>query len=206
MAKILIFGGSYDPVHVGHLQTARYALEKLPADRVLFIPTYESPHKLSANQASAAATPRQRLAMLQLAIADDPSMEVSDIELPRPPPSYTIDTLRVLQNQRPHDRFTLLIGSDQLPGLHTWRDIATIIETTPIAVLPRPGYPAPAKSPGNISEHLWNRVCAGILDIPMFNVSATDIRARLAQGLSTVTLLPPAVMEYIQQHRLYGVS
>ncbi|MGC8624749.1 MAG: nicotinate (nicotinamide) nucleotide adenylyltransferase [Phycisphaerae bacterium] len=203
MAKILIFGGTFDPVHNGHLQIARAALVRLHADRVVFIPANTSPHKLSANTSS--ATPQQRLAMLRLAIGEDPSLEVSDVELQRPPPSYTIDTLSIMQRDHPDDLLTLLIGADQLSALHTWREITTILKNTPIAVLPRPGYRIPEESP-HIPLHLWNQVRAGVLAIPKYAISATAIRQRLGQALPVINQIPPAVLDYIWRHRLYGCT
>ncbi len=203
MAKILIFGGTFDPVHNGHLQTARAAQAKLGADRVVFIPANTSPHKLATNTSS--ATPQQRLAMLRLAIGDNPFMEVSEVELQRPPPSYTLDTLAMMRRNHPNDVLTLLIGADQLAALHTWRGIITILENTPVAVLPRPGYPIPAESP-HLPQRLWNRICASELDIPQCPISSTAVRERLEHGLSATDQIPAAVLDYICRHRLYGYT
>lgn len=201
MAKILIFGGTFDPVHNGHLQTARAALRTLQADRIVFVPANTSPHKLMP--AMAASAPQQRLAMLHLAIGDDPAMEVSALELLRPPPSYTIDTLAIFRRDRPGDEMTLLVGADQLLALHTWKEINAILETTPIAVLPRPGFEVPDQSPGNIPDHLWQKVITGILDIPQYPISATAIRQRLALGEPVADQIPDAVMAYIREHGIY---
>lgn len=202
MAKILLFGGTFDPVHNGHLQTARAALQTLHADRVMFIPANTSPHKLSSP--NGASAPQHRLAMLRLAIGNDSKMEVSDIELLRPPPSFTIDTLAILRRDRPADTFILLIGADQLGALHNWREINTILETTSIAVLPRPGFAILPAAPENIPDHLWNKVLAGVLDIPQHNISATTIRQRLTRNLPLENQIPDAVLNYIRQYALYG--
>lgn len=204
MAKILLFGGTFDPVHNGHLQTARAALETLRADRVMFIPANTSPHKLSTP--NVASTPQQRLAMLRLAAGDDSTMDVSDIELQRPPPSFMIDTLAILRRDRPGDIFTLLIGADQLAALHTWKEINTILETTPIAVLPRPGFTALLAAPENIPAHLWKKVISGILDIPQHDISATTVRQRLRRDLPLEKQIPDSVLKYIRQYALYGCA
>jgi nicotinate-nucleotide adenylyltransferase len=201
MAKILIFGGTFDPVHYGHLQTARAALRLLQANRIVFVPANTSPHKLSP--AITASAPQQRLRMLQLAIGADPAMEVSAVELLRPPPSYTIDTLTIFRRDRPGDELTLLIGADQLAALHTWKEINAILESTFIAVLPRPGFDVPAKPPGYIRDDLWKKVIANILDIPQYAISATAIRQRLARGQQVADQLPEAVMAYIREQGLY---
>ncbi len=201
MAKLLIFGGTFDPVHNGHLLTALAALQELHAQRVVFVPANTSPHKLSTPHC--AALPQHRLAMLQLAVGDDPAMEVSAVELLRPAPSYTIDTLAILRRDRPGDTLILLVGADQLPALNTWKEIDAILATTPIAILPRPGFDAPKKPPGNIGDDLWKKVMGGVLKIPQYSISATAIRRAIAQGHPVSDQIPPAVMAYIRKHDLY---
>ena len=200
MAKILIFGGTFNPIHHGHLSTAQAARHALQADRILFVPANTSPHKLAL---TTAATPQQRLAMLRLATGDDRTMEVSNVELLRPPPSYTIDTLAILRRDHPGDTFTMLIGADQLPALHTWKNIDVIIQTTLIAVLPRPGFDIPARSPGGLAENLWKKAIMRVLDIPEYRISATAIRQRLADGEAVTDQVPAAVLAYIREHGLY---
>ena len=200
MAKLLIFGGTFDPVHNGHLQTARAALTALNAQRIVFVPANISPHKLATHNSAA---PQHRLAMLRLAIGDDPAMEVSAVELLRPAPSYTIDTLAILRRDRPGDTLILLVGADQLPALNTWKEIDTILATTSIAVLPRPGFDVPDQPPGNITDTLWKKVIGGMLQIPHYSISATAIRRSIAQGQVVSEQLPEAVIAYIQKHGLY---
>ena len=201
MAKLLIFGGTFDPVHNGHLLTARAAMNMLQAQRVVFVPANTSPHKLSTPQGT--TPPQHRLAMLQLAVRDDPAMEVSSVELLRPPPSYTVDTLAILRRDRPGDTLILLVGADQLPALNTWKEIDTILATTPIAILPRPGFEVPNKPPGNFGDDMWKKVMGGVLKIPQYSISATAIRRAIAQGQPVSDQIPEAVMAYIRNHRLY---
>lgn len=200
MAKLLIFGGTFDPVHNGHLQTARAALTALNAQRIVFVPANISPHKLERHNS---ALPQHRLAMLRLAIADDPGMEVSAVELLRPAPSYTIDTLAILRRDRPGDTLILLVGADQLPALHTWKEIDAILASTPIAILPRSGFNVPDLPPGNITADLWKKVIGGILQIPEYSISATAIRRAVAHGQALSEQLPQAVIAYIHKHGLY---
>ena len=114
--RIGIFGGSFDPIHHGHVILARAAREKLGLDRIVFIPAHQSPHKTEGKPASA----EDRLAMIQLATAGEDGFEVADLELHRPPPSYTVDTLRELQTSHPNDEFVLLIGADNVSRFETW--------------------------------------------------------------------------------------
>src|SRR3954468_7146101 len=115
MAHILLYGGTFDPIHNGHLITCRRARELLNADSVLLFPARQSPHKSTR---APGASGEQRLAMIHLAIAKEPGFAVDDRELKREGPSYTVDTFRELKAERPGDRFTLLLGTDQLPKLH----------------------------------------------------------------------------------------
>lgn len=179
-----IFGGSFDPVHHGHLILARAALEELGLDRILFIPANHSPHKTDTKPATA----QDRLAMVHLAIAGEDGFEVGDLELLRPPPSYTVETLRSLRAEQPDEQFTLLIGADNVAKFDTWREADEIPRLTRIAVLDRAGG-APA--------HDWP-VVRRLVDI-----SSTDIRARIAAGRSIRYLTPDSVCDYITAQGLY---
>src|SRR5262249_51402546 len=140
MQHTLLYGGTFDPIHLGHLITCQRARELLKADRVLLIPAAVSPHKTGHHLKSAAAA-QHRLAMLQLAVENAPHFAVDSRELNRLGPSYTADTLDQLQQENPSTRFTLLIGADQLPKFHTWVRVQDILKQTPtrdIAILGRP--------------------------------------------------------------------
>ncbi|HUO09341.1 MAG TPA: nicotinate (nicotinamide) nucleotide adenylyltransferase [Phycisphaerae bacterium] len=241
----LIYGGTFDPIHHGHLITCQRARELLRADRVLFIPAFISPHKQHHQSASS----EHRLAMLHAAIAHHPFFLADARELARGEaqgksgggPSYTIDTLESLRAENPADRLTLLIGQDQLPKLHTWHRIGELVDMIEIAVLGRPS--APAKTAGMVSDERarGGRVGGGaagieplmagnegdsieknlevvaqnlgpavaarlkleILHTPLIQISSTDLRERVRQGLPLDFLVPPAVADYIQNHGLY---
>jgi nicotinate-nucleotide adenylyltransferase len=182
--RLGIFGGSFDPIHHGHLILARAALEELGLDRLLFIPANMSPHKTDTKPATA----QDRLAMVQLAIEGEPGFESADLELHRPPPSYTVDTLRELRAAHPEAELTLLIGADNVAQFDTWREPHEIRQLARIAVLDRAGGTAPADWP----------VIRRLVDI-----SSTDLRARTAAGRSIRYLTPGSVCDYITAHGLY---
>ena len=182
--RIGILGGSFDPIHHGHLILARAAKEELGLDRVLFVPANKSPHKTETKPATA----EDRIGMVRLATAGEEGFEASDIELRRPAPSYTVDTLRELKQSHPRDEFVLLIGADNVAKFDTWREPEEIKRLARIAVLDRTGSAA---------AHDWP-VVQRLVDI-----SSTDIRSRVAAGRSIRYLTPGAVCDYIHSHRLY---
>ena len=182
--RIGILGGSFDPIHHGHLILARAAREELGLDRVVFIPAHLSPHKTDSKP----ATSEDRLAMVRLAIDGEDGFAASDIELQRPAPSYTVDTLRELRAAHPEDELLLLIGADNVAKFDTWREPQEIRRLAQIAVLDRGAHRTP---------HDWP-VVRRLVDI-----SSTDIRARVAEGRSIRYLTPGPVCDYIATHGLY---
>ncbi|MEI7865162.1 MAG: nicotinate-nucleotide adenylyltransferase [Chthoniobacterales bacterium] len=180
-----VFGGSFDPIHHGHLILARAALEELALDRVLFIPASRSPHKTETVPATAA----DRLAMIELAIAQEPGFAVSGMELQRPSPSYTVDTLRELHSADPGGDIALLIGADHVEKFGTWKDPGEIERLASIAVLARASRSAP--------QHAWPVVRR------LIDVSSTDIRTRVAEKKSIRYLTPDLVCDYISKCGLY---
>jgi len=179
-----VFGGSFDPIHHGHLILARAALEELGLDRILFIPANLSPHKTDTKPATA----QDRFAMLQLAIENEPGFATSEIELHRPPPSCTVETLRELRARHPDDTFTLLIGADNVAKFDTWREPDEIRRLADLAVLDRADHDTP---------HDWP-VVRRLVDI-----SSTDIRTRVAESRSIRYLTPDSVCDYIAAQGLY---
>jgi len=182
-----ILGGSFDPIHHGHLILARAAREELKLDRVIFIPANKSPHKTDTKPATA----EDRLKMVELAIAGEEGFEASNIELERPAPSYTVDTIRELKKLHPRDEFVLLIGADNVPAFDTWREPEEIRRLAKIAVLDRGGKPV---------AHDWPVVHR------LVDISSTDIRARAAAGRSIRYLTPAPVCDYIASHSLYRTA
>lgn len=183
-----LFGGSFDPVHLGHLIAARVAFERLGLAEVRFVPAASQPHKVSGHLASAG----DRLAMLRLALAGEPGFVVETAELDRPGPSYTVDTLRTLRAREPGRAFILLLGADAARGLPEWHEAAVIPALARVAVLTRPGSdPPPGVAP------------ADLVPVPAVDISATEIRRRAADGRPLRFWVPDAVAEYVATHGLY---
>ena len=189
MRRWALFGGSFDPVHNGHLALAELLCELEELDRVLFVPARRSPHK-----GSTAATPRQRLAMLRLAVRGNPRLGVSDLELGRRSPSYTIDTVRTLA-ARWQQRPTLLLGGDALLDLPTWRESAALLREARVVVFARPG----AESARSRARGLG----VPYHDVALVPTSSSMLRALLRRGLSIRYQVPEPVRRYIERYRLY---
>lgn len=182
-----IFGGSFDPIHHGHLILARAAREELGLDRILFVPANVSPHKTETKP----ATPQDRLAMVRAAIEGEDGFMASDIELERPAPSFTVETLRELHELHPRDEFVLLIGADNVAKFDTWREPDEIRRLARIVVLDRAGSKVTRAWP----------VVRRLVDI-----SSTGIRERAAEGRSIRYLTPDSVCDYIAAQGLYRTA
>jgi len=218
--RVGIFGGTFNPVHACHLTVAGACRDALALDTVLFVPAGEPPLK-RADLAPA----DHRLAMVRLAVRDHPGFSVSDLEVNRPGPSYTIDTLKALAQARPGATLTLILGLDALLGIESWHMPDAVLRTCPVAVLFRPGARfgqladlprlrgvdfAPLQDNcGNDPSapvHLFSAdgIHLTVLPIPPCPVSGTRIRAALKAGAHSVPGLPEAVTSYIIQHHLYA--
>ena len=191
----LCFGGSFNPVHHAHLLCARTVAEARRFERIVLIPSALPPHKL---QATELASPRDRLEMCRLAVAGDSFFEVSDIELSRSGPSYTVDTALELRRQG-WGHVAWLIGADMVPILPKWHRPMDLLREVELVVMARPGWtmdwdalPEPFRS---LREH--------VVEAPLMDISATMIRRRVAAGRSIRYLTPDAVCDYIDQHGLY---
>lgn len=202
-ARIGMLGGTFDPVHAGHLGLARVALDQLGLDRILFVPAGQPPHKRGRRIAAA----EDRLAMVELAIADEPRFGVTRIEIDRPGPSYTADTAEALVAGRESDdepiELTVILSAESFADLPSWHDPARLLRLARIAVAPRSGHPAP--TPGWLAQRLpgfADRVV--VLGGPHLDISASDIRARVAAGHSIEHLVPAPVAGYIEAHHLYS--
>lgn len=185
--KVGIFGGSFDPVHLGHLVAAERAADQLGLEQVRFVPAGQHPLKAEHH-----AAPEHRLAMVDLAIRDHPRFLLDPREARRAGPSYTVDTLRQLRAESPGDALFLLIGADAALELPAWRDVDAIAAVAEIVVLTRPGAAAPA-----------HPVIGRTVEVPGVDVSATAIRDAVRCGTSIRYLVPGAVEDYIRTHGLY---
>jgi nicotinate-nucleotide adenylyltransferase len=184
LKRIGIFGGTFDPIHHGHLILGQEAIEALRLDRLLFIPAAASPHKLDLKP----AVPEVRLEMLRAALEGEPGFQLDEMELQRPPPSYAVDTVELLRFRQPTAEFFYLIGEDNVANLKTWHRFADLAQMVQFVVLDRSGvkteYPYPT-----IRRYL--------------DISATKIRNRVAMGHSIRYLVPPAVEKIIRDRQLY---
>ncbi|HEU4671756.1 MAG TPA: nicotinate-nucleotide adenylyltransferase [Candidatus Limnocylindrales bacterium] len=195
-----ILGGTFDPVHWGHLAIAEEAREALGLARVLFVPAARPPHKAGLSVTRA----EHRVAMLEAAVADNPAFAVSRLELDRAGPSYTVDTLEALAADRATSAASrwFILSTEALAGFPSWHRPERILELACLAVVPRAGRPELAPSwieealPGSGPRIRW-------LDGPAIDVSASQIRARAATGRSIRYLVPGAVAAYIAHHDLY---
>jgi nicotinate-nucleotide adenylyltransferase len=183
-----LLGGSFDPVHHGHLIAADRAAEALGLTRVLFVPCASQPLKPSGPVASAP----QREAMLALALAGHPRFALESLELSRPGPSYTVDTLRALRLREPGERLVLILGADAAAELPRWRAADEVARLAEIAVLTRPGV-----------AEVTSAFVTQFVATPAIEISASEIRARCLAGKSIRYLVPDAVADYITRNRLY---
>jgi nicotinate-nucleotide adenylyltransferase len=190
MNRIGLFGGSFDPVHNGHLLVAMAACEEIGLERVFFIPAAQSPFK----PGSKPAPPEMRLRLLRLALARKTNYEVDDQEIKRGGTSYTIDTVRAYRNRFPGAELFYLIGADHIPQLAKWRSADELAKLVEFVAIPRPGESAPSAPTGF-------RVRA-LRGFP-FGVSSSQIRERVRAGKSIENLVPAAVAEAIRNSRLY---
>lgn len=193
--SIGVMGGTFDPIHVGHLAVAEEAREALGLQRILFVPAGTPPHKAAADVSPA----RHRVAMVELAIADNPAFELSRIEVERSGPSFTVDTVEALTGDAD---VTLILSVETFRELPTWHEPARLFDAARLAVVPREGYPAPepqwlaATFPGRDDR-------VSYLEGPRLGLSSTAIRARVAAGRSIRYLVPDGVAEYIAANDLY---
>lgn len=202
MKRIGILGGSFNPIHLAHLVLAEQAREALALDRVIFVPARLPPHK----DAAALAGARDRLKMVRLAVADHPQFAVSDMELRREGPSYTIDTVRALRRRFGRNaKLYFLIGSDTVAELPTWRDIRRLVKLCDFVPLSRPDVRPPSRSV--LARAIGRKEASDILSrairMPLLGISASGIRRRVAEGRSIRYLVPDAVAEYIRRKNLY---
>jgi nicotinate-nucleotide adenylyltransferase len=195
--RIGVFGGAFNPPHVGHLICAQEVLLKLGLERVLFVPVGQAPHREIDHDPGAEA----RLEMVELAIAGDERFAVSRVEVDREGPSYTSDTLQLFRKESPDDELFLILGGDQAAALPTWHEPEKVLESATVAAVERVG---------------WSRSAIGIkiarlrgsdrvrhVDTPLIQISSTGIRRRVREGRPIRYLVPTAVEEYIGSHQLY---
>lgn len=197
--RIGILGGTFNPIHLGHLMIAEMALEAFNLNRVIFVPAKEPPHKeVDVIEA------KYRLEMVHAAVLDNPNFLVSDVEMKREGKSYTIDTVRYFYNTYgPTTEFFFIAGTDTIQNLPTWKYIEELLDMCEFIGAIRPGA---TEDIGESIEWFGQRGSRiHILEVPEIKLSATDLRYRLRQGLSTRYMLPRSVYQYIKRHKIYNV-
>lgn len=202
IARVGILGGSFNPVHHGHLIMARDALEEIGLDRIILVPCRMPPHK----DMNGLADPARRLAMLRHAAAGEPAFEVNDMELRRDGTSYTIDTILDLRASHNNTEWFFIIGSDTLFELHTWHRVDDLLDLCTIVAMARPGFNARGVKPAELKIGTGHarRLLESVISGHRMEISASDIRARVAAGRSIRYLAPEIVAGYIEEHGLYG--
>ncbi len=199
--KLGVFGGTFDPVHVGHLLLAEACRDALSLAEVRWIPAREPPHKPGA----VITAGKQRVEMLEFATAGYPEFVIDSRELKRPGPSFTVDTLRELQQEFPEAELFLLIGADSVHELQTWKLPAEIAALATIVGVNRRGVPAvnPQALTGQLPAEVLSRLVA--VEMPGVDISASDLRDRVRHGRSIRYQVPRAVEMYVREHRLYDL-
>ena len=191
--RVGVFGGPFDPPHVGHLVVARDVAEALHLDRMVWMPAGSPPHK----QGEPISSPALRLDMTRAAVHGEDGFEVSDLEVRREGPSYTVDTLRTLREREPDVRLHLVMGADQFASFGTWRKPAEITRLARLAVMDRGGTEADRLDPGIDAQ-------VDVVPVTRLDISSTDVRTRVRQGRSVRHLVPDAVRRIIEDRGLYA--
>jgi nicotinate-nucleotide adenylyltransferase len=193
--RLGVFGGTFDPIHLGHLRAAENALESLELDRVAFIPAGTPPHRAEPLSSSL-----DRYAMTALATAGHPRFAVSDVELRRDGPSYTVDTVAGLRRESPEADVVVIVGSDTFPEMATWKEHERLLALCTVAVVARPGEP---RATGDRPAAPGPGTRLARVEGPGLDISASGIRARVREGKSIRYLVPDAVADYIAKRALY---
>ncbi|KGP75249.1 nicotinate-nucleotide adenylyltransferase [Desulfosporosinus sp. Tol-M] len=197
--RLGIMGGTFDPIHYGHLVAAEMARAEFSLNKVLFIPSGTPPHKERSDITAA----ELRFEMVERAIQDNPAFEISALELRRIGPSYTVDTLRVLRRTWPEHELYFITGSDALRQIFSWREVEEILMMTKFIGAARPGFDARDFLLQVQKERPETQERIHYIEVPALAISSTDIRARVKRGQPIRYLLPEPVRLYIQQHGLY---
>ena len=198
MKKYGIFGGSFDPIHYGHLMICEYIKEEMGLDKVIFIPTGNPPHK------DLGVSAEDRYEMVRIAISPNPDFEISDIETTRVNLSYTVDTIRELKKIYKEEKLYFLIGLDSLFQLKTWKKIGDLSQEIEFVVALRPGYINKEEIDNEIDflrENFGTKI--NLIKTPLYEISSTDLRERIHEGKSLRYLIPKKVLDYIEESGFY---
>jgi nicotinate-nucleotide adenylyltransferase len=200
--RIGVFGGTFDPVHLGHLILAEQCREQGRLDQVWFVPAASPPHK----QGQPLTPFAQRVEMLALALAGQPAFRIEELEKERPGPSFTVHTLEEIRRRHPAAALALPVGADTLADLPHWYQPARVVELAELLVTPRPGWPLPTAAELQAALRLPAGVALRlhIVEAPLIDIASRDLRRRAAEGRSLRYLVPRAVAAYIADKRLYA--
>lgn len=190
--KIGIYGGTFNPPHVGHLIVAEQVRIELALDEIMFVPSFISPHK----QEGESDVAEHRLAMTKLAISDNPCFKYSDFEITKKDTSFTVNTLDYLRLKYPLDSFYLIIGMDNYLTFHLWKDPERVLKLVTLVVMNRPNYPKQVNEVFGTNNTLF-------VDVPNIDISSSDIRRRVKENRSIHYLVPKSVEEYIHSNSLF---
>lgn len=207
-------GGTFNPIHLGHLRIAEEVREAFGIDKVFFIPTYKPPHK---KDNGSLISPEHRLEMVRLSMKDNPFFEASDIEIKRGGRSYSIVTLKELHEKYQKTDFSFIVGTDSFNDITTWCEYEELFKLTNFIVIPRPGYPVKKIGeilPVELARKFWYDAakavyannygtCVAYRETTLFGISASGIRKMVKEGKSTRYVLPKEVEEYITKNKLY---
>lgn len=199
-SKIGIIGGTFDPIHYGHLIAAEWAKDELNLDKIIFIPAANPPHK----ELQEILDEKYRYLMVSLAIKDNKNFTISDHEIQRGGKSYTIDTLKHFKKVYPNSELFFIMGFDSLLSLPTWKDVEGLVELCTFIVATRPGYTL------DQNDNIYDKLPSGIgdkvvfLEIPEIEISSSLIRERVRKGKSIKYLVPEAIEKYIYDNNIYG--
>jgi len=191
MKRIGILGGTFNPIHIGHLMIAQMVLEKLRLDKVIFVPSCLPPHKSGRNLIDA----RHRLRLARLAVRGNRHFEVSSFEIVNGGKSYSVDTVRYFRRRYPGAKLFFVIGSDHIVKLHTWKNIQEVIKIVSFIAVYRPGF-----------KTIRSRIRVKSMIIPGVHTSSSDIRRRLVAGKTVKHLIPENVFRYIRKYKLYRLN
>ena len=192
--RLGLFGGSFDPVHLGHIRPVKQAMKQLGLDGVRYLPTAQPPHKLNRRFAPALS----RFAMVELALLKEPDLQVSSFEIDSPEPTYTIDTLRHFS--RKGRELFLIIGGDSYLELETWRSWRELFSLSTVVVLSRPGYDHVAPP---AVEEMAKRSGVEWVEHELVDISSTEVRQAVSSNAETGVLVPEPVLEYCEKYSLY---
>ena len=200
MTRLGVLGGTFNPIHHGHLVSAEVAAAAFHLERVLLVPAGQNPLKRHAEVSA-----EHRVQMTRLAARDNPLLQVSTVDVNRPPPSYTVDTMALLAELHPGGSLYLIVGADALPDLPDWRDPHRLLDLCHVIALSRPGYAL--EVPPQVRAALGGRSRRiHLQEMPELEISSTDLRRRFRTGMPVRYLLPEVVERYVREKRLYSAK